>query len=346
MSKTKLYWICQFVGWFVYGILNLIFFGLQNPVDARSALTYLTLYPTGIIITHSFRYFIVKYGWLQYPTYAQIFLVIFASLFCGTVFLLAQYLLEMIVKVRFLQFEFIDAITHIVNFSFVFFFWFLIYFSFHFLSNYKQSEIQNLKWQATIKEVELNKLKSQLNPHFMFNSMNSIRALIDENPLKAKDAITQLSNILRSTLMMEKNKVIPFADEMKIVQDYIQLEKTRFEERLSYQFNIAPGTERFMIPPLLLQTLVENAIKHGISTLTAGGEISIETNTGKDELVICIYNSGVFNENKNTETGFGLKNTRERLSYVYGDKASIEIYNEKNNLVLTRLLIPMYQQNT
>ncbi|HRD40120.1 MAG TPA: histidine kinase, partial [Bacteroidia bacterium] len=90
----------------------------------------------------------------------------------------------------------------------------------HYLENYKKTEIQNLRWEAASKDIELNKLKSQLNPHFMFNSMNSIRALIDENPAKAKEAVTQLSNILRNTLLMNKNKEIVLEEELRIVKDY------------------------------------------------------------------------------------------------------------------------------
>ena len=94
---------------------------------------------------------------------------------------------------------------------------------FHFVNNYKKEEIKNLKWQAAKNEIELNKLKSQLNPHFIFNSMNSIRALVSEDPKLAKEAITQLSNVLRNSLLMGKQKLIPLGDEMKLVNDYLGL---------------------------------------------------------------------------------------------------------------------------
>ncbi len=342
MSKKKLYWICQLVGWFVYVLLNLFFFGLQNALNAKILITYFTWYPLGILITHLFRNVIIKLNWLQYSTYLQISLVILASIINGSIFHFIQYLIDGALNLRFSQLNLIDSITTTINLSFVFFFWSLIYFSFHFLNNYKEAEIQSLKWQATIKEIELNKLKSQLNPHFMFNAMNSIRALIDENPLKAKDAITQLSNILRNTLMMEKNKVIPFQEEMKIVSDYLNLEKVRFEERLHFRFNIIPEADVYLIPPLLLQTLVENGIKHGISKLTRGGEINIDTQLKNDELLITVKNSGSYDAGKKSETGFGLKNTRERLDYVFGGKAGIDIYNNEGNMVITNIHLPKY----
>src|SRR5690606_34796559 len=127
----------------------------------------------------------------------------------------------------------LEIMQLIINLSGVFIIWSLLYFLFHFINNYKKEEIKNLKWEAARNEIELNKIKSQLNPHFIFNSMNSIRALVDENPDLAKNAITQLSNVLRNSLLMGKKKLIPLGDELKIVDDYLSLEKTRFEERLT-----------------------------------------------------------------------------------------------------------------
>ena len=126
-------------------------------------------------------------------------------------------------------------------------------------------------------EIELNNLKSQLNPHFIFNALNSIRALVDENPLKSKQAINQLSNILRNSLASDKKGLTKFEDELKIVKDYLGLESIRFEERLKTEFDIHPESQKFLVPPLMIQTLVENGIKHGISKLTPGGVIQLKT---------------------------------------------------------------------
>ena len=125
-------------------------------------------------------------------------------------------------------------------------------------------------------EIELNNLKSQLNPHFIFNALNSIRALVDENPSKSKQAINQLSNILRNSLASDKKGLTKFEDELKIVKDYLGLESIRFEERLKTEFDIHPDSQKFLVPPLMIQTLVENGIKHGISKLTAGRCYSAE----------------------------------------------------------------------
>lgn len=277
--------------------------------------------------------------------YIQIPLVIIGSFINATLFYFGQYSLEKIVHGVSTPLVFIDSISYIINYAFVFFFWSLAYFSYHFLINYTQAEMNSLRWQANIKEIELNKLKSQLNPHFMFNSMNSIRALVDENPSKAKESITQLSNILRNTLMMEKNKVISFNDEIGIVQDYLTLEKVRFEERLHFEIKSDPDAVNYFIPPLLLQTLVENGIKHGISKLTQGGTILITAKVVTDHLQILIKNSGHYNAGHISETGFGLKNSKDRLEYVFGGKASITVKNGEDSMVHTEVNIPKYNPN-
>jgi LytS/YehU family sensor histidine kinase len=227
-----------------------------------------------------------------------------------------------------------------LNLSVNFVMWSLLYFLFHFIQNYRKEEIKNLQWQALSTEVELNKLKSQLNPHFIFNSMNSIRALVDENPSKSKDSITQLSNILRSSLLMGRKKVIPLSEEIQLVKDYLGLEKTRFEERLKINFKIDEETLEHRIPPMILQTLVENGIKHGISKLAKGGELTVCAQKREADLYLSIENSGKFQKSREKESGFGLLNSEQRLKLLYGDRGSLTINNTAKGTVLAELVIP------
>ena len=149
--------------------------------------------------------------------------------------------------------------------------WTLIYFAVHYFENYKQVQIESLIWEAAVKDFELKTLKSQLNPHFMFNALNSIRALIDLDPKNAQTAVTKLSNILRYSLKMERIETVSLGEEMQAVADYLALESVRFEERLKYTVDIDPKAVSFEIPPMMIQTLVENGIKHGISKRTERG---------------------------------------------------------------------------
>lgn len=341
MSKKGLYWICQVGGWLFFVLFNTLLAKLSNTFNVQVLQNLSILFVLGILISHQYRNLIVRLGWLKKNTLQVLPRVIIAALVFATILEFAQYLTEWLIGIADPQLYNANSIIYnIFLISFLFFFWSIIYFLFHYIENYKRAEIENLKWEASINEIELNKLKSQLNPHFMFNAMNSIRALVDEDPVKSKLAITQLSNILRNTLQMGKNKVISFEEEMKIVNDYLELESIRYEERLKTSVKLDTSSKNFFVPPLMIQTLVENGIKHGISKLTKGGMLEIKTEVKNEKLLISIRNSGQINEKKETESGFGIKNTLQRLHLLYGKEASLEIRNEDSETVLTQLVIP------
>lgn len=340
LNKQKLYWIAQFFGWLVY-VLIVGVFNTLNGSELSLELVYslLSIYLIGLSVSHFYRAIIIRLSWMKLALAHLIPIVLVSVLFFGVVVYLIQTLiLEIILSDFTYVFGLADAFPKIINWSLLFLLWSLLYFLFHFINNYKKEEIKNLKWEAARNEIELNKIKSQLNPHFIFNSMNSIRALVDENPDLAKNAITQLSNVLRNSLLMGKKKLIPLGDELKIVDDYLSLEKTRFEEKLTIVKKIDSNTETFLVPPLMVQTIVENGIKHGTSKLAEGGVLEIHTKLVNYKLCITIYNSGVYDETKVPETGFGVLNTIQRLQLLYGDSAKFTIQNE-NNRVKTELII-------
>ncbi|MEO0404680.1 MAG: histidine kinase [Bacteroidota bacterium] len=238
------------------------------------------------------------------------------------------------------------SLSWILNFSFVFLLWNTLYFGFHYFNNLRQAEINNLKLKAANTEMELLNFKNQMNPHFMFNSLNSIRALIDENPTKAKEGVTLLSVLMRNSLKLGKNQLVPLQEELELVRKYLTLEKMRFESRLSYSFSIPESLNGITVPPLILQTLVENAVKHGIAKLRDGGEISVEVVRNSHDVQIQIANSGKYlpkpassKEEVESSGGIGLKNSKERLRIIYGreDLLSIEQQGEQ---VITSFTIP------
>lgn len=344
-NKKKLYWIAQCFGWLVYVVIVGIFNKL-NGSDLSSDLLYslMFIYLIGLSISHIYRSLIIKLNWMKYSVSKMIPRVFFSVFVFGLVaYVLQTLILEVVLFELNFDFQFVDAFPKVTNWSLLFLLWSLLYFLFHFINNYKKEEIKNLKWEVLRNEMELNKIKSQLNPHFIFNSMNSIRALVDENPELAKKAITQLSNVLRNSLLMSKKELIPLKDELKIVDDYLSLEKTRYEEKLQIIKSITPETEPIMVPPLMIQTLVENAIKHGTSKLIGGGKIEIFSKIESKNLIITIYNSGVYDKSLIPETGFGLSNTKQRLNLLFGNKAAFTIENE-NDRVKSELIIPIQNQ--
>lgn len=339
MNKKTIYWICQLFGWGLFITLQAIFFSFTNSLGLADFLNYFFWYLFAIGLTHGFRQIILKYKLVRIKLSRQLLTVISGSSAMAIIFVGLQFIVARITLGNSAVFSF-ESAANSINFAFVFFLWNLIYFSYQYIENYKKAEIDNLRYKAAMNEAELNNLKSQLNPHFMFNAMNSIRALIQENPEKAKEAITMLSNILRNTLQLEKNKLIPLEDEISLVQDYLSLEKIRYEQRLNYTIEISESALTKKVPALMLQTLVENGIKHGISKLEDGGEIELRAACKNERLEILILNSGKLNQNpEETHSGLGIKNTIQRLRIIFGEEASFTLKNS-NEKVCCKLEIP------
>jgi sensor histidine kinase YesM len=298
---------------------------------------------SGICLTHIYRSVIKKNDWLSLPLKQIIPRVIVASIFIGVVLLLLLYTVNILGgQFSFSRIRLGRFIFSAFNLSIVVLVWGLIYFSVHYFENYKKAEIESLIWEAAVKDFELKTLKSQLNPHFMFNALNSIRALIEEDPASAQTAVTNLSNILRYSLRIERMETVSLEDEMQTVEDYLELETIRFEERLKFNIKMDPLSKKIEIPPMMIQTLVENGIKHGISKRREGGEIFVSASIVDSKLRIEIKNSGHIDQDSiQNAKGFGISNTKHRLSLLYGEKAVFSIKNNSENEVLTELEIPI-----
>lgn len=217
--------------------------------------------------------------------------------------------------------------------------WLLIYLVWHYMEKNRNDALDKLKLETTVKELELKTIKSHINPHFIFNSLNSIRALVDENPQRSRKAITELSNILRSSMQAEKSETVTLEKELDIVKDYLALEQMRFEERLRVEMQVDPDTLMHPVPPMMLQTLVENAIKHGISKQVSGGVVRVVASFSGSTLVLLVQNTGQLSPVVNGE-GFGIKSTEDRLNLMYQGKATFEIRNIGSNMVESRVIMP------
>ena len=339
MKKDKLYLLLQFGGWTTYIVLLIIIKKASNvDISIDTSVRLALIFLIGLVTTHFYRYWIKKRNWSKLEITQIIYRITFASILLPLITQVTYYTTAITI-LKTSPFEVLD-IALIINWSVLLFIWNVIYFAYQFFERYRFEEIKNLKWEATKNEIELNKLKSQLNPHFIFNSMNSIRALIDEDPAKAKRSVTQLANILRNTLMMGRKKTVLFEEELAIVNDFIELEKTRYEERLTFTSEIDESAYSYQVPSLMIQTLIENGIKHGISQLPEGGIIHIKAITESNFLILEIENTGKLITNSKPETGFGIINTTQRLNLLYGNLSSFEIFNTKNNTVITRVKLP------
>jgi len=228
-----------------------------------------------------------------------------------------------------------DAYT---SFAYLFM-WNSIYFIYHYIEKSRRQQVDTLKLEALIKELELKTIKAHINPHFIFNSLNSIRALVDENPERARKAITELSNILRSSMQADKSETVTLEKELYIVKDYLALENMRFEDRLKIEYQVDEDTLDQPVPPMMLQTLVENAIKHGISKQINGGIVRVISGFTDHYHELAVQNTGYLNGARNGE-GFGLSSTTDRLNLLYGNKAKFEIRQAAPSLVEAKVSIP------
>lgn len=218
--------------------------------------------------------------------------------------------------------------------------WMLIYIVYHYVEKNRKDQLDRLRLETTVKELELKTIKSHINPHFIFNSLNSIRALVDENPKRARRAITELSNILRSSMQAEKSETVTLAKELDIVKDYLALEQMRFEERLKIELDIDEDTLQQPVPPMMLQTLVENAIKHGISRQITGGVVRVVAKFKGNDMELLVQNTGQLSSFINEE-GFGIKSTQDRLNLMYQGKAVFDIQNLNTTMVQSKVSIPV-----
>lgn len=356
-AKERLYVIFQTGGWMMFLSLQLFFVWAvpkkegANPGDTLCASAiYVMIAAVGWLITHYTRTMVARWGWKGLGWRALVPRILGISA--------AQALLWNV-----LSFGYIYGIvglpwTSKLSFSIFFGFvwiqgvmmlsgWWCVYFFYHLFDRYNRLQIEQLSLATHVKEAELRALKSQVNPHFIFNSLNSLRALIEEDPLRARQAVTQLANLLRYSLQSGQLETVPFEDELRVVNDYLALEQVRHEERLRLRLDVAPETLQLPIPPMLLQTLVENAVKYGISMRPEGGEIAIIARREHDSLRLQVTNPGALEasparlEKTSGSTGLGLANAANRLRLLFGDQATLQLRPGEPGNVVAEAIIPL-----
>jgi len=346
-NREQIYRICQIFGWGGFILINALFTAFIDEATKQNYVILPTYFVLGIGLTHHYRNYIKKNKWQLLPIKELIFNVLLSNLLIAAIIVAIFFGLVSIFSLWEREFNYIHLLISTFNVFIIIFGWSLIYFSIHFFENYRNAEIERLVWEAAVKDFELKTLKSQLNPHFMFNALNSIRSLIEENPERAKTTITQLSNIFRYSLRIDRVETVPLEEEMRTVIDYLDLEKVRFEERLNYQIDLDPATRGVEIPPMMIQTLVENSIKHGISKIPEGGFIRIKSKGNKECLLLEIENSGEIDlEALNHSSGYGISNTKQRLNILFGGRSYFSISNTSdkdklNKFVKVEIKIPL-----
>lgn len=326
MKARSIYWIAQFSGWSAYAsLLFVAIVSRDEEVTIESVISVLLWVVSGIGVTHIQRFVFLRLGWLDLklpPLIPRILIsstlsaIVIYTLISGADFVLGY-------GDKYESFSMSDLLVSTVFMSFIVLSWNAIYFTFHFFQKSRNQEVSNLELTASNRESELKNLRSQLNPHFLFNSLNSIRALVDIEPAKAKTSITTLSNLLRQSLLLGKQNIVTVEQELDIVRSYLNLEKIRFEERLSVQWEIDDSLLSKEIPPFSIQMMAENAVKHGISNLKVGGIVVVSIIQTEFGFTLQIKNSGELG--KTTDLGVGIQNIKQRLKLQFGANAEYSL---------------------
>ena len=218
--------------------------------------------------------------------------------------------------------------------------WFYSLVALLFFDRVGRLELERAEARATAREAQLHALRGQVNPHFLFNSFNSLRALIALDPARATEALTQLSGLLRYSLTSADRLVVPLGEELQVVQRFLELEKLRLGPRLSVVAEVPSRLDGAVVPPMLLQGLVENAVKFGPADRKAGGEVAYSVALAGDRLHLRVTNPGRLATSSDS-TALGLRNLRERLHLLYGDDASFSLREEPGDLVVAEASLPV-----
>lgn len=343
MFKTgdKNFWKAQLIGWSIMGLSNLIVQLIANiPIQYVLLNTFIPPI-IGFSISTGFRYLIKGKNWIHWGI-GKIILLIICSTIVQTIVLNGIVFSIFYFFVSNSDVNIAEILSNSVILGILFLAWNLIYFFVHYFNNWHYSEIEKWKLVAEMKDAELGSLKSQVNPHFVFNSINNIRALILEDKDKARDMLMNFSDLFRYSLTHTNKQTVLLSEELEVVHQYLELLAIQFEEKLKYNIQLDDSLLTEKVPPMVLQILVENAVKHGISQSKDGGTIDIAIYKNKNAFYIEVKNSGSLNikSSLGEKLGLGLENIKNRLRILYNENGNLNV-TEKNNYVIASIKIPL-----
>jgi two-component sensor histidine kinase len=347
-NRLTLYWKCQLIGWSAASL----YWGFIGYIGSNFSFLLALIHFAGDLVmyiglTHLFRHFSKLHDWQNLPPKKLLIRIIPAVFVLGLGFMLLTISKTYLIRLSF-EYGYTESFTDyfatqwmvtLVTGIRLMAIWVLAYYLYH----YAQREINATKESARLamiaKDAQLDNLAAQLNPHFFFNSLNNIKALVLEDPQAARRAIDLLSDLLRMSLYRRDTALITLQDEMELIRDYLELEKMRFEKRLQTTIEVDEQLLKMPILPLSIQTLVENAIKHGIAQRKDGGTIRIQVQQENGYMQTSVSNPGRL---KVSETkGLGLKNLSERLQLQFSGKASFELAEQNEDTVFAVIKTPL-----
>lgn len=325
LARINWYWTFQLAGWGALTLFNSVYGGSSQLRIVVTISCWGSL--GGLLLSHLWHGVLRRYGWAANGLRWQ---RIVPSLILLAVIQTASVTAAFHVMYPPGTIRGIAWLPGALLFWFgVFLTWTVFYFTALSLRRASRFEAEALRLEVLAKDAQLCALQAQVNPHFFFNSLNSVRALIFEDREAAAQMIDQLANLMRHALQSSQHATVPLSAELDAVRAYLAIEQIRFEDRLRVSFDIPPGIDHVRVPPMALQTLVENAVKYGVETSADGGDIRVAARRssaadGATMLQIDVANTGALHEPGNS-TCVGLRNARQRLHLACGEHAGLEL---------------------
>jgi len=322
---TVLQHIPYFAGWLLFWCGDVVIILMQR-IPAGEILAQAADAPLGFLLALVLRQIFIRLDYkklsilalLAYIIFwAIVFTLLWHAIMTGT----RYYFVGPSALLRMLQFNFV--FSWLSQTVMVWFGWSALYFGLKYWRDWDAEKKQAQKAQSLAQHAQLQMLRYQVNPHFLFNALNSVRALIEEDKKNAKAMITELSEFLRYSLLTRDHTEVTLQDELEAIRHYFSIEKKRFEDKLDVTFEIDPHAQEYLVLSFLLHPFVENAIKYGMKTSPMPLRIRIKASASNGELQIVVSNTGTWlyaasdAERKLNGTGTGLENVRARLENAY-----------------------------
>lgn len=341
MTKNQLFWMLQIVGWTVYILFHTLINTRYTNFDMKDWMLYSVTFIIGIIITIGLRFlYRMAYSRFEKLYWLPIFIVLgstiatviwyFSDIYFSHLFWVngEMELLNVLAPMYIIRYNYLFAIILTS--------WSALYFSIKYAWDWQAEKAKTLEAQMMAQDAQMQMLRYQLNPHFLFNSLNSIRALVDENQENAKEMITELSEFLRYSLLHKNTNYVPLSSEVEAMKHYFSIEKKRFEEKLDVKFNIDQDVMNYQVPSFILHPIIENAVKYGMQTSTMPLRISLKAKKKDTKLILEIKNTGHWIDRTTTNkigggTGTGLRNVKDRLENAYGKGKLVDILKDENS---------------
>jgi two-component system sensor histidine kinase AlgZ len=340
-KADRFYWICQVFGWGAYSAIGLWTAVLDHGWKTSAVYGYILFFFYNITLTHLLRSIIRRRKWTSLPLSRTLVRLALASILIGAIQTTLVVGVYTAIEGSLGVWREGSAIAFLfMGVTIATTIWATLYLTITTMRHSHEVRRNEIQMKLALSDAELRALEAQINPHFLFNCLNSIRGMIVEDADQAQDMITKLANILRYSLQRDRNHTVPLETEMEAVSDYLALESIRFDDRLRVHLEAAENARRMEIPAMLLQTLVENAIKHGVERVPEGGVLSIRAALQADMLRIEVENSGSLQSPPPESTQIGLANARERLRILYAERANMSLLASGQGRVTATILIP------